>query len=216
MPRRAYKAMKQQPCIHRKDLRTTLSAQEPEFASMLSGERWEDDEYQAGRTSETELDLFLIKIMGIARRKLKGEARKMKVADEDEGYSTNSPPTGIPSFSFKKPSILHRENQIRQRSSSPDSREEEEDYTMSGGLANGDGISWPLRNPMQSPGPDTFVHAASTSLRHRESQVFDCIFVTPSKVRATTERRGVVAGNGQTVRREHTQAFGEQDSIVLD
>lgn len=215
-----YKVMKTQSGIHRQALRVALSAQEPEFASMLSGERWEGEQYPQGRTFEGDIDSLLIKIMSIARRRLKGEAKKIKAADEDEGYASSLLGTRTPSTSVRNPPTTPLIGQTRDDRNGLVSEDDEEvvteqDYAMSGGLARDDDVFRPVRNPMQSPEPDDFIRGASTPRKSRRAQASDSVFSTPSKAGNRSGRRELRV-NRQKVTREVTRAFGEQDVIVLD
>ncbi|PPJ51249.1 hypothetical protein CBER1_08176 [Cercospora berteroae] len=135
----AYRIMKAQSPIPRKELRTNLAEQETEFEEMLSGERWEGLQYPNGRTFETDIDHLLIKIMSLARKKINGEAKETKSKKDlsedrrnaiDLSSSGESTPRRPIFKTFEFPRASQSPGRIRSTSPS----EAEQDYRMSGGL----------------------------------------------------------------------------------
>ncbi|CAK1364322.1 unnamed protein product [Cercospora beticola] len=137
----AYRIMKTQSPVSRKELRTKLAEQQAEFEEMLSGERWESFQYPDGRTFETDIDHLLIKIMSIARKKINGEAKKTKSkkkVPEDRANVIDLSSSGeeTPSRPVFRKFVFPRASQSPGRIRSTSPSEAEQDYRMSGGLPN--------------------------------------------------------------------------------
>ncbi|KAI5362539.1 hypothetical protein Slin15195_G061950 [Septoria linicola] len=236
-----YKIMKEQPTIRRQGLRIRLAAEEPEFATMLSGERWEGEDYPENRTFEEDLDMLLIKIMSIARRKLKGEAKKrqLKREQEDEGCGTTSTsPTPAARNRFRTPQQPPPRGSSGSLPngtiSSMSAEDQEEDFTMSGGLglADDDDVFGPTevrpsieggnepvfgaRNgELQSSLLSNFTRRAASLGREEEQESFEGTFDTPSP-RSRARDQQCRSRSRLTVRRQSTVAFGDQDVIELN
>ncbi|KAF2207085.1 hypothetical protein CERZMDRAFT_88845 [Cercospora zeae-maydis SCOH1-5] len=141
----AYRIMKKQPQIRRQELRTKLGEQEAEYAEMLSGKRWEGLDYSLGGSFETDVDHVLIKIMGIARKKINGEAKtpKSKKVEKDNAAADEGSPTNsrggredVSRRTVFKKFTLSRASQSPVRDASKSPSQAEEEYQMSGGLPN--------------------------------------------------------------------------------
>jgi hypothetical protein len=74
----AAKIVKQHPKVHHKELRWELSEQEPEWAQMLSGERWEGEGYPSAAGFEKDIEHVMIKIKSISTRKINNEKKKVR------------------------------------------------------------------------------------------------------------------------------------------
>lgn len=73
----AAKIVKKHPTIHNQELRWELSDQESEWAEMLSGERWEGEEFPRDGGFEKEIGLIMMRMKGDMTRKINGEKKKM-------------------------------------------------------------------------------------------------------------------------------------------